>query len=296
MGKNPRPKNNQKPSAKKIDPAITVAIIGLLGTVLTAIFASPVLIAWIQKTSPPTTTPIIINTIPVTPTLLTDLKNPEWNSILRLSIQNTQCEDPRLLPNTINPNDNNSLATQQFTQAWKSDEYLNWPLAPSGVDGRGELILNVSSVGDNKEWIKVANKLQVDVVAQKDIPEHVDVVGFSQCGATRERRIFDEIYLSTDFNEYKLNSTFAETDYFTLQPGEIEEFLLPFVCKTPGVYVLMASLSLEYLQIEYVTDSNQLFIFVCPQSFTFWKVDPTYPQFLLSETYQWNGVDYEEKP
>ncbi len=39
-----------QPKKSKPDPALVVAIITLIGTGITAIFASPVLIAWIQKT------------------------------------------------------------------------------------------------------------------------------------------------------------------------------------------------------------------------------------------------------
>lgn len=43
-------------SSKRIDPAIIIAVITVIGTLITAIFASPVLIALIQKTPPPTIT------------------------------------------------------------------------------------------------------------------------------------------------------------------------------------------------------------------------------------------------
>ena len=40
-------------SSKKLDPAITVALIALVGTLITALFSSPVIIAWIQRTPAP---------------------------------------------------------------------------------------------------------------------------------------------------------------------------------------------------------------------------------------------------
>jgi len=54
---------------KKIDTAIIVALIALIGTVITAIFGSPVLIALIQKTPAATVTP----TATLTPNLSTVL-------------------------------------------------------------------------------------------------------------------------------------------------------------------------------------------------------------------------------
>jgi hypothetical protein len=40
-------------SSKKLDPAITVALIALVGTLVTVLFSSPVIIAWIQRTPVP---------------------------------------------------------------------------------------------------------------------------------------------------------------------------------------------------------------------------------------------------
>jgi len=66
-------------SSKKLDPAITVALIALVGTLVTALFSSPVIIAWLQRTPAPpaqinptstvsvfsvqTNTPLVIPTI-----------------------------------------------------------------------------------------------------------------------------------------------------------------------------------------------------------------------------------------
>lgn len=46
-------KRVKNPSTKKLNPAITVALIALVGTLVTALFSSPVLIAWLQKTPAP---------------------------------------------------------------------------------------------------------------------------------------------------------------------------------------------------------------------------------------------------
>jgi hypothetical protein len=51
MTKIPSPEDQEKRSEKsKLDPTTVVAVITLVGTVVTAVLASPVLIAWIQKT------------------------------------------------------------------------------------------------------------------------------------------------------------------------------------------------------------------------------------------------------
>jgi len=46
-------KETKDRSSKKLNPTITVALIALVGTLVTALFSSPVIIAWIQRTPPP---------------------------------------------------------------------------------------------------------------------------------------------------------------------------------------------------------------------------------------------------
>jgi len=50
-------KRVKNPSFKKLNPATTVALIALVGTLVTALFSSPVIIAWIQRTPAPPTQP-----------------------------------------------------------------------------------------------------------------------------------------------------------------------------------------------------------------------------------------------
>ena len=72
MPKDSLTKSRKQSSSKKITPAITVAVIALLGTVVTALLSSPVLIAWIQRTpeapsvptKPPSDSSEIANPLP----------------------------------------------------------------------------------------------------------------------------------------------------------------------------------------------------------------------------------------
>ncbi len=54
MSKQPSPKNVKRPSSKKLDTTIIVALIALIGTIATALFNSPVILEWIRNK--PTTT------------------------------------------------------------------------------------------------------------------------------------------------------------------------------------------------------------------------------------------------
>jgi hypothetical protein len=59
MYKRPETAKNAKSSNKKVDPTIVVALITVVGTILAALLASPVLIALIQKTSSPEKAPSV---------------------------------------------------------------------------------------------------------------------------------------------------------------------------------------------------------------------------------------------
>ncbi len=309
MGKNPQPKKNEKSSTKKIDPTIAVAIIGLCGTLLAAILASPVLIAWIQKSNspiippaetlafqPPIPTETIIDTTtpPPSPTLTSIPLGQDWKSFLKLNLQ-SPCA-PRLLPPNINPNEDISVAEQQLSQAKANNEFLDWLVAPILLEeGVGFATLQVSSIVTETEWVKISNELLINVTTQEML-DHVNVFDDSQCGGVGEIRRFPLFNLSNDFNVYELKSTYAEADFFTLEPGEFEEFYIPYKCTAVGIYQFKINASYEYSGISNVTDSDQTIGIICPQTFTFWDFNPFTYKFLSSTTYQWNGSRYEKKP
>ena len=57
MPKKPLSKDVKKPSSRKMDTAVIVALIALVGTLATAMFNSPVILAWIQNRPAPSSPP-----------------------------------------------------------------------------------------------------------------------------------------------------------------------------------------------------------------------------------------------
>jgi hypothetical protein len=49
VSKQPSPKNVKKPSSRKLEPSIVVALIALIGTITTVLFNSPVILEWIRN-------------------------------------------------------------------------------------------------------------------------------------------------------------------------------------------------------------------------------------------------------
>jgi hypothetical protein len=164
-------------------------------------------------------------------------------------------------------------------------------LAPNGF-----IAVQISSLVSDTRWIKIANELTVDVTTQKDMPEHVNTINYGQCGGTGEIRRFPSMNFSTDFDTYTIRPTYPDADFFTLQPGEFEEFVIPFECKSIGIYYFTINVSYEISNISGVSDSDKTVGFMCPQTYTAWGFDPFVHQFLSSITYQWNGNGYEEIP
>jgi len=101
-------------SSKKLDPTITVALIALAGTLAAALFSSPVIIAWIQRTpapsvqtNPPSTTPALsIQTNPpsTTPTISNEIPTPSSTSSASVaSGSDEDCLTQFLSQNNIDP-------------------------------------------------------------------------------------------------------------------------------------------------------------------------------------------------
>jgi hypothetical protein len=191
MGKVAPPKKNQRSPRMKVDTAIVLAVIGLCATVLAALLASPALVALInQNHNSPTVPPAeksglqlpeVIETVAGTatsPPSATPTSFPlgqAWTSILRLDL-GTPCS-PLLLPPTINPNEDISVAEQQVKQAMDNQEYVNWLVAPTLEDDEdGVASLVVSSIVTETEWVKISNELLIDVTAQEEIPDHANIL------------------------------------------------------------------------------------------------------------------------
>jgi len=101
-------------SSKKLNPAITVALIALVGTLVTALFSSPVIIAWLQKTpapsvqtnSPSTTPALSVQTNPpsATSTISNETPKPSSTSFVSVAIGGDEgCLAQFLSQNNIDP-------------------------------------------------------------------------------------------------------------------------------------------------------------------------------------------------
>lgn len=120
---------------------------------------------------------------------------------------------------------------------------------------------------------------------------------FGGCGAGGYKRFFSPVPLNIDYPEYNVLSTSTDADFFTLQPGEFEVFVLNINCSAPGLYALEVHIPIKFQgkdEIVMYTDSPG---FNCPNTLNYNYVDYNSSTEQLTiynvEQYKWTGTSYE---
>jgi hypothetical protein len=195
---------------------------------------------------------------------------------------------PRVSPIAIDPNGN--TAEQIASTNPMADVRINWPIVPFRLNS---VLYTLTSTAD-QNWIEIDKSLDVAVVTNSSIPQHVDVIELSGCGGTREIRDFPGTDLRTDLSSFTQKSTFPGADFFTLQPGEFEKFNVPFVCDAPGHYIISVHANYTYKGENGTIDFPE-FDALCPESFTIYNTDGSGYLFGV-ENYTWENGEYRQTP
>lgn len=206
-------------------------------------------------------------------------------AIIRITpLPRDPCNEPAVLPASIAPDRDRAKALAQFNQEAAKTQL--WQRAPS-QRGSFTLGIQVSSIVDAKQWIRLDSKVLVTVHVGSDVPEHVNIV--QDCAGLGQSRIFPTIIpLKPSPKEYNVSTSYPNTDYFTLQPGEFEVFQFGLRCDSPGIYISTLTISYTYLERSDVITLNSP-DFVCPKSYTSWSF---LDNFEHNSTYVWNGNGY----
>ncbi|AKD56957.1 esterase/lipase family protein [Spirosoma radiotolerans] len=182
-------------------------------------------------------------------------------------------------------------------------DYSNWPAVADIHSIYNHFITIESTVrGAENSWIKLGNKFTVTFsVDTTTAPKDIDVVLMGECGDGRDPRYSKTIIALDPANaEKKISVPFDAHKFYTLQPGEFEQFIMNFSCKVPGVYSvrydLPFSISGKVGKIFYNTNDDELKI-ICPKSYTLWDTGFFNERNNLTriETYRWDGQNYEGK-
>jgi len=281
--------------------AISVAVLGMIGTALNAYFSSqaasaPILIP-IQATQTAEANTLLnfnavqtVSSTPIVPSALPVTGGDDWTTIFQLYSRKGTCLEPAVIPDTIDLKGDPDTVLMAVYQAMENKEADTWQSAPM-QGSEIWLTRNIVSRSENTEWIELSNTIHVTVRRRNEIPDHVNVTG--ECAGSGEFRTFSAITLASGFDKYEITTAYSDADFFTLQPGEFESFKLSFQCTTPGFYIITINIPYTYLNgsgtITFIPPD-----LVCPKSYTVWEFLNGFPD--PRGTYTWNGTAYTGTP
>ena len=295
----------KKQASKSTNPVIVVAIIGLIGSITSAVLSSPVLLAKIQNAPAPTITASIpaftilapTNTLPVLTSTQTSIPTDTSSQILHIpSMGDTIPVTGKKLgdiieydtywkyshyiaqmPDDINPIVSPNESLDKTIVSIKTGDVDEWLPVSSGL----QLILNMQNVqGDDGLDIKVIKEATVAIIDFTPSNSHVNVL-YSQhdgaflipvTGGGSYDYFLSPVPLdSLNWNNVVYSTTLEEYDSVILEPGEIGSFQLELYCKNPGIYRVVVT-----VQIFYSGEFHDLFFdppvkLNCPSSLTLWE-------------------------
>jgi hypothetical protein len=312
----------QKPTNKKRDQAITLAIIGAVVTIMTALISSvigPIVLEFMRRTpvpsasasslSPiavtnpsqlnsPTQTPVPVVTL--TTTAGTSMATQDWRQMMAVNIESAWpllCQGLLLPPNIRPDQDINQAAKQVIAEARATNnQFDSWLLVSHPGINKVNLLLTITNMPNHVDWIKLENKLDVSIDAQSNPPKQVNVLTSTGCGAGGLYRKFSDVSLASEYQNYTTTSASTEFDFFTLQPGESEILQLPLTCQAPGIYSATLNIHYSILESDSIVQVEYERSIVCPSAFTIWTIEMADEAFVSSTSYLWNGTAYERQP
>ena len=273
--------------SKKVNPAIMVAIIALIGTIISSLLASPILLAKFQASA--TRSSVAVNQSP-DPTLITSSSNePEASllaSVLKSDIHSDirnlglPCDTfagPFILPEDIDFEANPETALNKVITTLQTDKANTrnwWPQISSMLTHTIDLY-NIQEAGG--AWVKVEGKAQSQIVSYLPIRSHVDalcliVPGIPVTGGG-SNYVFSPVWLdSRNWKSREFPVTLEEFDFVSLQPGEFGAFQFETQCKDSGVYKMHLNLQISYSGQSFPLVSEPVMDLYCPGSLTLWHV------------------------
>ncbi len=164
-----------------------------------------------------------------------------------------------------------SIYAEKGGYGWLYDKWTPWDRLP-------DLTLDITNLQPAEGGtIKLSNTVNVIIDSYEPL-DHIELARFtsdgiaigSGCGGGRSGNIFSEVILN---NVSDLRSTSLFYDYFTLQPGEYEEFYLPFRCGKPGVYKYHVLANVFFAGEESQIQISDFLVTYCPKSFSIRSFD-----------------------
>lgn len=287
-------KKNKPRLSETHTTTIITSIIGVIGTIVTAYFAflgvkiqieTQKQSSQVTTQSPPPSVTQSMKQATFTPTTSNE-------NILRIDLEpglpiGDQCALPFVLPENIDPSKDVVASRTLYNKAAREGEIKLWDRSPLHAHG-GLLLLQVTNTGSNQEWVRLSNTIIASIVTKK-VPDKVNII--SECAGGGYKREFPPIALDPTYQEYKETTSYPNVDYFTLEPGEFETFMLEFTCKAPGLY--QTSIFIDYsIGSETGTISKQLPNLVCPKIAANWDTIGRDDKFSRKGIFEWKDTQY----
>jgi hypothetical protein len=285
----------------KVSTAIIVAIIGCLGTFVTAIFGylamksqveipikatqtSEALKEYLTKNAPTETD------IPLAAVVFTETPSVDWNSIIKVSSSLSSPCGIKVAPDSVALDPSNmQLSLKNFNDSFSVNFGSNWDNAIETG-----LIFELESYSQ-LNWVKIENRFSINVFVDSQVPDNLNIISISGCGGGFNRDL-GRVALTNQNNlrEYSISLNSPDVDFFTLQPGEFEDFFVYLECKAPGVYSFTITINLEYTnqagKITIAPSTKML----CPYRFN--KFTSHGGDLLYEGKVEWNGNEYKATP
>jgi hypothetical protein len=269
----------KKASAKELNPVIVVAVITLIGTVVSAVLSSPVLVAKLQSSSGSTQLPISnTDAYPALPQTGDSTLQVEDVLVYSQQWQHSSDFDPIksviLLEDNINPTIHPEESLDEILKNVENKQIRYWSQVSSALI----LTLNMQNIqSENGLDIKIEKEASVEINSYQSISSHVNALvepnasEFIPISGGVTNYHFEPVILEAlNVGNKAVTTNLMEYDAVILKPGEIGTFDFLLTCKSSGIYVLAV-----VLQTFYRGESKEIELpspvpLVCPESLTIW--------------------------
>lgn len=279
---------------------IWIAIIGFLGTVSAAIISAyfdyktaetqiDLPLAYTQKTEATMYYATMTQTISSSTT-----PQPLWEDIIQYEvIWNGTMHGPWVIPNS-NDLSHGDTPSNEIGRAIIDGESNNWEIGPLPSN---EISVNISvkSKVTENEWIKLSNTIQVNIKPYSEsLTEYTHLVFEMAGGGGSNFKEFPIVELKNGYDQYSINIKNDDYDFFTLEPGEYDVFVLHYTCKSPGIFHVALEQQYTFKSENGTILWTDLPLIYCPEKIIFWDFFRTGANdFIFSPTeYFWSGSGY----
>lgn len=180
-----------------------------------------------------------------------------------------------------------------------NDELMFSPVFSDSEARNITIYLSIRSLAEGNDWVNLEREIEVSIRHIDDVPSIAEVVYLTGCGGGAYYRYFSTVPLNTDYGEYNVTSVSTDADYYTLEPGESEIFVLDFECDSTGLYAVDINIPITYQGEDEIVTYSDLAGIICPGTANMNygdvgdEISTGYEVIIYQvEQYEWTGSGY----